>query len=128
MAAKTPANLPDQRGRFGEFGGKFVPETLMAALVGCTNVITHKLAHKHGVDIKAMQVRLEAQFDRRGVTLQEEVTVPFPEIKLVVDITTDAPREAVETVRTELAKYCPVSKMIRESGTVINEEWNIIPA
>ncbi|MEK7815100.1 MAG: tryptophan synthase subunit beta [Chloroflexota bacterium] len=24
--------LPDERGRFGEFGGKFVPETLMAAL------------------------------------------------------------------------------------------------
>jgi len=25
-------NLPDKRGKFGEFGGKFVPETLMAAL------------------------------------------------------------------------------------------------
>ena len=24
--------LPDRRGYFGEFGGKFVPETLMAAL------------------------------------------------------------------------------------------------
>ena len=28
----TPAALPDSRGRFGDFGGKFVPETLMAAL------------------------------------------------------------------------------------------------
>ena len=26
------ATLPDQRGRFGDFGGQFVPETLMAAL------------------------------------------------------------------------------------------------
>lgn len=26
------ANLPDQRGRFGRFGGQYVPETLMAAL------------------------------------------------------------------------------------------------
>ncbi|HZA24962.1 MAG TPA: tryptophan synthase subunit beta, partial [Dehalococcoidia bacterium] len=24
--------LPDDRGRFGDYGGKFVPETLMAAL------------------------------------------------------------------------------------------------
>ncbi len=32
MAAIPAANLPDDRGRFGEFGGKFVPETLMAAL------------------------------------------------------------------------------------------------
>ena len=32
MAAKNSARLPDQRGRFGDFGGKFVPETLTAAL------------------------------------------------------------------------------------------------
>jgi len=28
----TPYNLPDAQGRFGEFGGKFVPETVMSAL------------------------------------------------------------------------------------------------
>ena len=32
MATDTPVRLPDDRGRFGDFGGKFVPETVMAAL------------------------------------------------------------------------------------------------
>ena len=32
MAVEKQASLPDQRGRFGDYGGKFVPETLMAAL------------------------------------------------------------------------------------------------
>ncbi len=32
MATRTEAQLPDARGRFGDFGGKFVPETVMAAL------------------------------------------------------------------------------------------------
>lgn len=32
MVVEKQASLPDQRGRFGDFGGKFVPETLMAAL------------------------------------------------------------------------------------------------
>ena len=32
MAIATHPNLPDSRGRFGDFGGKFVPETVMAAL------------------------------------------------------------------------------------------------
>ena len=32
MATATHVNLPDERGRFGDFGGKFVPETVMAAL------------------------------------------------------------------------------------------------
>ena len=32
MAIATQSRLPDARGRFGDFGGKFVPETVMAAL------------------------------------------------------------------------------------------------
>jgi tryptophan synthase beta chain len=32
MVVSTQTNLPDERGRFGDFGGKFVPETVMAAL------------------------------------------------------------------------------------------------
>ncbi len=32
MIARENQSLPDERGRFGDFGGKFVPETLMAAL------------------------------------------------------------------------------------------------
>ena len=117
---------PEARG--GTNQGFSPTETLMAALVGCTNVITHKIAHKHGIDIKAMDVRVEAQFDRRGVILEEEIAVPFPEVKLIVDLTTDASPEAVEMVKTELAKFCPVSKVIRQSGTVITEEWNVTPA
>lgn len=32
MAVNQQVRMPDERGRFGDFGGKFVPETLMAAL------------------------------------------------------------------------------------------------
>ena len=32
MVVTTRTSLPDDRGRFGDFGGKFVPETVMAAL------------------------------------------------------------------------------------------------
>ena len=32
MVVTTQTNFPDHRGRFGDFGGKFVPETVMAAL------------------------------------------------------------------------------------------------
>ncbi|MEE8435688.1 MAG: OsmC family protein [bacterium] len=123
---KVVIDEPEARG--GTNQGPSPTETLMAALIGCTNVITHKIAHKHGIDIQSMNVRVEAQFDRRGVTLEEEIAVPFPEVKLIVNLTTDASPEAVEMVKTELAKFCPVSKVIRRSGTVINEEWNVTPA
>ncbi len=32
MATQPAAVFPDERGRFGDFGGKFIPETLMAAV------------------------------------------------------------------------------------------------
>ena len=32
MSVNPQVSMPDERGRFGDFGGKFVPETLMAAL------------------------------------------------------------------------------------------------
>ncbi|GGE38814.1 tryptophan synthase beta chain [Pullulanibacillus camelliae] len=37
-------NLPDARGRFGEFGGKFVPETLMYALEELEEALTQAMA------------------------------------------------------------------------------------
>jgi uncharacterized OsmC-like protein len=104
----------------------FTPtETLMASLVGCTNVITHKVAKKNGVDIKSMNIRLEAQFDRRGVTLQEEIERPFPAVTLHVDLETDADTAAVETVKRELAMFCPVAKVFRAAGIELTELWNV---
>jgi uncharacterized OsmC-like protein len=115
---------PEVRG--GTNQGPAPTETLLAALIGCTNVITHKIAAKNGVRIDALSVDVEAAFDRRGVTLVEEVAVPFPDITMRIDITTDAEESAIDTLKSDLAKFCPVSKVIRQSGTNLNEVWTII--
>ena len=100
-------------------------ESLIGALAACSNVITHKIAKKHGVDIKALAVDIEYDFDRRGVLLIEEVDNPFPKLVLTISLTTDADDSAVESIKKELAMYCPVSKVIRNSGTEIVEVWNV---
>jgi uncharacterized OsmC-like protein len=100
-------------------------ETLMAALLGCTNVITHKCAKNHGMDIAEMSVSADVEFDRRGTQLQEAVMVPFPKVVLHINITTDADDATIEKVKTDLPKFCPVSVVIRQSGTEIEEIWNI---
>lgn len=92
---------------------------------GCTNVITHKIAVKNGVHLSAMRVRLEADFVRRGVQLAEEVDLPFPAMRLHIDITTDADDAAIERLKRELAMYCAISKLIRASGTRIEEIWSV---
>lgn len=114
---------PPERG--GSNQGLTPTETLMASLLACTNVITHRVAEKHGVHIDAMDLRLEAQFDRRGVRLQEEVDVPFPKVTLYIDVKTGADDAKMALVKRELGMFCAVSKVIRASGTEIEEVWTV---
>ena len=98
-------------------------ETMLASLIGCTNVITQKIATKHGIDVLRLKIVATAQFDRRGVSLEEEIRVPFPEIDLNIEFTTNS--DDVTVLQTDLSKYCPISKILRESGTKVNENWTI---
>ena len=114
---------PAERG-----GGNMGPsptETLMGALVGCTNVIANKVAKKMGIEVANLAVSVVADFDRRGVTLQDEVDVPFQAIKLRVELDTAAGEAEIDTLRRDVARFCPVSKLFRQAGTEIDEEWVI---
>ncbi|MEO7853944.1 MAG: OsmC family protein [Rubrivivax sp.] len=111
--------------RDGTNQGLTPTETLVAALIGCTNVISHKIARKIGVELKNMHIVADVDFDRRGVTLSEDVAVPFPAITLTIDVRTSASAEQMDQLRTELAMFCPLAKVIRASGTVLTENWNI---
>lgn len=112
---------PKERG--GTNLGPSPTETAMAALIACTNVIAHKAAHKLGVDIGNLSINLACEFDRRGVLLQEEIDVPF--LKIVLEVKSDGPASASElaTVAGEVAKFCPLAKLFRAAGTVIEENW-----
>lgn len=119
----TVIDEPVERG--GTNQGLAPTETLMASLLGCTNTIFHKCADKHGVKLKKMSMRLEGQLDRRGVTLQEEVDVPFPAMTMYVDIVTDAPDSAIDAAKDDLHRFCAVSKVIRACGTDLQEVWTV---
>ena len=107
----------------------FTPtETLVAALIGCTNVITNRISEGYGIHIDAMEINAEARFDRRGVMMKEEVKVPFPEITLDIAVTTPHEEAEFARVKEDLRKFCPISKVIRESGTTINENWSFSKA
>ncbi|MBI3435511.1 MAG: OsmC family protein [Proteobacteria bacterium] len=117
--------IDEPKERDGTNMGPTPTETLVASLVACTNVIGNKCAHKHGVKIKAMSIDAEATFDRRGATLVEEIEVPFPNIKLTINVTTDASAADIEKVKADLHRYCPIAKVVRASGTRVEEIWNV---
>ncbi len=112
---------PPERGGTNE--GLAPTEFFLASLVACSNVISHKIAKKNSIQLNSLEISLDAGFNRLGVTLQEEVDLPFPDIKLRIEINTDASAEQLEILKRDLPRYCPVSKMIEQAGTKIDTEW-----
>lgn len=114
---------PVERG--GTNQGPSPTETLMSSLAGCTNVIAHKCAAKHGVSFESFHVDIVSKFDRRGVTLQEEIDVPFDDIEVRIAVTTDASDADLEKVKADLPRFCPVSKVLRQAGSTVTDIWTV---
>jgi len=113
---------PVERG--GTNLGPTPTDTALAALIGCTNVIGHKCAQNLGIDIGHLNISAVCDFDRRGVTLSEEIDVPFEKIVLNIQADGDASQAQLETLKNAVSKYCPLSKLFRQSGTIIEENWS----
>ena len=116
---------PPERG--GTNLGLTPTETLMSSLIGCTNVISKRIAHGMGVEMGDMKVSLSADFNRLGAMLQEEVEAPFSNIVMDIEVATNATPEQLEAIKIDLAKYCPVAKVMRGSGITITENWATTP-
>ena len=97
---------------------------MIASLIGCSNVITHRIAEKQGVKIENLDIIADAKFDKSGASIIEEIEVPFPEVNLNINIKCDANEDQFNKIKEQLKMYCPISKVIANSGTKITENWN----
>lgn len=112
---------PVERG--GTNLGPTPTDTVLAALIGCTNVIGHKCASKLGIDIGHLNIEVACDFDRRGVMLAEDIDVPFTRVTLNIKSDGSASASELQTVAAEVAKFCPLSKLFRQAGTEVVEHW-----
>ncbi len=113
---------PVERGGTNE--GPSPTETALAALIGCTNVIGHKCAKKLGLELGSMKIAATCAFDRRGVTLSEEIDVPFHRVDLDIEIDGDMSDDDLLRLAAEVGKYCPLAKLYRCAGTEVVENWH----
>lgn len=118
---KFAVDEPLERG--GTNLGPTPTDTALAALVGCTNVIGHKCASELGIDLGHLNITAVCEFDRRGVTLEQEIDVPFLKIELMIEASGSASEDELQAVAREVAKFCPLSKLFRSAGTVVEENW-----
>lgn len=112
---------PVERGGTNE--GPSPTETALTALIACTNVIGHKNAHRLGIDLGAVTIDADCKFDRRGVLMEEEIDLPFPEITLTVHCDGPATEADLQKVGQETAKYCAIAKLFQAAGTNLTVNW-----
>ncbi|MCZ6453912.1 MAG: OsmC family protein [Alphaproteobacteria bacterium] len=101
-------------------------ETLLSSFLGCTNVVANVIAEEMGIVITEMELELVGHFDTQGFLGTAEIDTQFPQIELTADIKTDASPAQIDELKTRLAKRCPVSAILRKSGTEVIETWNIV--
>ncbi|WP_422377268.1 OsmC family protein [Roseibium sp.] len=116
-------SIDEPAARGGTNLGPAPTEAAVAALAGCTNVIGHKCAARLGVDIGHMEIEITCEFDRRGVTLEEEIDVPFVALRQVVTCDGSLSEDDLQKVAGDVAKYCPLSKLFEQSGTALETVW-----
>lgn len=116
-------NIDEPTERGGTNSGPTPTDTALSALAGCTNVIGHKCAAKLGLDIGHLDISVVCDFDRRGVTLAEEVDVPFEAIELRVTAHGPASQADLDRVAAEVEKFCPLSKLFVQAGTRVTSRW-----
>jgi putative redox protein len=116
---------PLERG--GSNLGPSPTETMMSSLIGCTNVISKKIAHRMGVTFGEMKINMSYSFNRLGTMLDQEVDVPFNDIVLDIDVETDATPDQMAAIKAELEQFCPVAKVFRAAGMSITENWSARP-
>ena len=101
-------------------------ETLLCSFLGCTNVVANVIAEDMGIKIEDMSLELVGHYDTSGFLGTADIDTQFPKIELKADIKTAASAEQIEELKTRLAKRCPVSAILRKSGTEVIETWNIV--
>jgi uncharacterized OsmC-like protein len=77
------------------------------ALASCLAMGYMMRAAKYGVPIDALTVRVEADFDDRGLFGIGEIPAGYTEVRYVVHVTSNAPEEDIQKVLDETDAHSP---------------------
>jgi uncharacterized OsmC-like protein len=108
------AGLHPATGGTGEFACS--GDMLLEALVGCAGVTLAAVATAMNTPLRAASLRAEGDLDFRGTLgVAKEVPIGFKEIRLFIDLDTDASPEQIETLIKLTKRYCVVYQTLQQT-------------
>ena len=94
-------------------------DMLLEALVGCAGVTLCAVATALGISLREARIRAEGDLDFRGTLgVSKDVPVGLKQIRLNVDLDTDASDEQIATLLRLTERYCVVYQTLSKSAEI----------
>jgi uncharacterized OsmC-like protein len=90
-------------------------DMLLEALVGCAGVTLTAVATAMSIPIRGGKLRAEGDLDFRGTLgVAKDVDIGFKEIRLFIDLDTDATAEQIDTLVKLTKRYCVIYQTLQK--------------
>jgi uncharacterized OsmC-like protein len=90
-------------------------DMLLEALLACAGVTLRSVATALGIDIRSASLQAHGEFDARGTLgVSRDTPVGVRNIRLEVDLDTDADDEALTRLAAMTERYCVVAQSLAE--------------
>jgi uncharacterized OsmC-like protein len=84
-------------------------EYLIGAWAGCLNVVVHTVSEERGIDVQNVDVEIEGDLDpRKFLGADDDVRAGYQDLRVRIDVESDADDEALETLAAAVEERCPV--------------------
>jgi uncharacterized OsmC-like protein len=94
-------------------------DMLLEALVGCAGVTLRAVATALGIPLRNARIRAEGDLDFRGTLgVSKDAPVGFKEIRLNLDLDTDATEEQIATLIRLTERYCVVYQTLSHPAQI----------
>ena len=94
-------------------------DMLLEALVGCAGVTLRAVATALGISLRDATIRAEGDLDFRGTLgVSKDVPVGFKQIRLNVDLDTEASEEQIATLLRLTERYCVVYQTLSKPAEI----------
>ena len=112
--------------RHGTDVGPTPLETMLGALISCTNVISRRIAHEKNIDLKISRIRAASDTSTiAGSIWRLMCPSPFQRSNCTIEGTTNGTEDEMAALRRELKIRCPMSVILTQAGTIIEESWSL---
>ncbi|PIC64926.1 osmotically inducible protein C [Sporosarcina sp. P13] len=98
-------------------------EYMAATLNGCKAVMVPLIAKEQGFTFTALNFDTTGIVDIRGLMGEENVKTYFQKIRFTLEIETKESDEAIERLKAEVERRCPVYNLFTDAGIPVDANW-----